>query len=72
MRVERDPAAPLTPYGQLPFFIEYLRVADLLGALVADCPLTYTSPNAPEKRDVLGTTMLSVLAIAAPKRPRPN
>ena len=35
---------------------------DLFGALVADCPLTYTSPNAPEKRDVLGTTMLSVLA----------
>ena len=29
---------------------------------MADCPLTYTSPNAPEKRDVLGTTMLSVLA----------
>ena len=62
VRVEWDPTAPLTPYGQLPFFIEYLKVADLFGALVADCPLTYTSPNAPEKRDVLGTTMLSVLA----------
>ncbi len=62
IRVEWDPTAPVTPYGQLPFFIEYLKVAGLFGALVADCPLSYTSPNAPEKRDVLGTTMLSVLA----------
>lgn len=56
------PTAPLTPYGQLPFFIEYLKVAGLFDAMVADCPLNYTSPNAPEKRDVLGATMLSVLA----------
>ena len=62
VRVEWDSTAPLTPHGQLPFFIEYLKVAGLFGALVADCPLTYSSPNAPEKRDVLGTTMLSVLA----------
>lgn len=62
VRVEWDPTAPLTAYGQLPFFIEYLKVAGLFDALVADCPLSYTSPNAPEKRDVLGTTMLSVLA----------
>ena len=62
VRVEWDPTAPLTPYGQLPFFIEYLKVAGLFDVLVADCPLAYTSPNAPEKRDVLGTTMFSVLA----------
>jgi hypothetical protein len=62
VRVEWDPTAPLTPYGQLPSFIEYLKVAGLFGALVADCPLSYTSPNAPGKRDVLGTAMLSVLA----------
>jgi hypothetical protein len=62
VRVEWDPTAPLTPYGQLPFFIEFLKVAGLFDALVADCPLAYTSPNAPDKRDVLGTTMLSVLA----------
>jgi hypothetical protein len=30
--------------------------------LVADCPLHYTSPNAPKKRDVLGTAMLAMLA----------
>ena len=62
VRVEWDPTAPMTPYGQLPFFIEYLKVASLFDALVADCPLAYTSPNAPEKRDVLGTMMFSVLA----------
>jgi hypothetical protein len=62
VRVEWDCTAPVTPYGQLPFFIEYLKVAGLFDALAADCPLNYTSPNAPKKRDVLGTTMLSVLA----------
>ena len=62
VRVEWDSSAPMTPYGQLPFFIEYLKVAGLFDALVADCPLAYTSPNAAKKRDVLGTTMLSVLA----------
>jgi hypothetical protein len=62
VRVEWDRTAPLTPYGQLPFFIEYLKVANLFDALVADCPLAYTSPNAPETRDVLGTTLFSVLA----------
>ena len=29
---------------------------------VAGCPLRLTSPNAPAKRDVLGTVLLSVLA----------
>jgi hypothetical protein len=47
--------------SQLPFFVDYLKAAGLFDALVADCPLTYTSPNAPPKRDVLGTIMLSVL-----------
>jgi hypothetical protein len=30
-------------------------------ALVADCPLDYKSPNAPNKRDVLGTAETDVL-----------
>ena len=29
---------------------------------MADCPLAFVSPNAPRKRDVLGTLMLSILA----------
>src|SRR5258707_13962641 len=38
------------------------RVPQARRVVVADCPLHYTSPNAPNKRDVLGTVMLSVLA----------
>jgi len=60
--VEWDNTAPVTPLGQLPFFIEYLKQGGLFDGWVADCPLRYTSPNAPSKRELLGTVMLSVLA----------
>src|SRR6201993_4091310 len=62
VHVEWDTAAPVTPFGQLPFFIDYLKQAGLFDAWVADCPLFLTSPNAPKKRDLLGTVLLSVLA----------
>lgn len=62
VRVEWDAEAALTPLGQLPFFIDFLKTAGLFDAFVADCPLRYTSPNAPKKRDVLGTAMLSMLS----------
>ena len=52
----------MTPLGQLPFFVDFLKTARLFDAFVADCPLQYVSPNAPKKRDVLGTTMLSMLS----------
>ena len=45
----------MTSFGQLPFFIHFLKAGGLFDALVGDCPLRYRSPNAPEKRDVLGT-----------------
>ena len=54
--------APVTPLGQLPFFLEYLKQGGLFDGWVASCPLHLTSPNAPPKRDVLGTVLLSVLA----------
>ncbi len=62
IHVEWDSGALVTPLGQLPFFIEYLKQGGLFDGFVADCPLHYTSPNAPTKRDVLGTVLLSVLA----------
>ena len=62
VHVEWDPQAPVTPLGQLPFFIEYLRLGGLFDPWVADCPLAYTSPNAPRARDVLGTLLLAILA----------
>ena len=62
IHIEWDNEAPVTPFGQLPFFIDYLKQAGLFDAFVADCPLRLTSPNAPSKRDLLGTALLSVLA----------
>jgi hypothetical protein len=62
IHVEWDSTAPVTPFGQLPFFIDYLKQAGLFDAWVADCALSLTSPNAPKKRDLLGTVLLSVLA----------
>ena len=53
VHVEWDTEAALTPLGQLPFFIDFLKAAGLCDAFIADCPLRYTSPNAPKKRDVL-------------------
>ena len=62
VHVEWDTTAPVTGLGQLPFFIDYLKQAGLFDAWVNDCPLSFTSPNAPKKRDLLGTVMLSVLS----------
>lgn len=62
IHVEWDPTAAVTPLGQMAFFIDFLKTGGLYDPWVADCPLHYTSPNAPKKRDVLGTVLLSVLA----------
>lgn len=62
VHVEWDQQANVTPLGQLPFFIEFLKTGGLFDSWVDDCPLEYTSPNAPVKRDVLGTLLLSVLS----------
>jgi hypothetical protein len=45
----------------LPFFTEYLKVGDLFEPWVEQCPVSWTSNNAPNKRDVLGTAVLSIL-----------
>ena len=62
IKVEWDRSSPLTPLGQFVYFIEFLKVSGRLDALMGDCPLTYTSPNAPDVRDVIGTWILSILA----------
>ncbi|MCX7013562.1 MAG: hypothetical protein NTW86_13570 [Candidatus Sumerlaeota bacterium] len=62
IHVEWDPQAAVTPLGQLPFFIEFLKTAELFEPWVEDCPLAYRSPNAPSQRDGLATTVLSILA----------
>ena len=53
VRVEWDATTPVTPLGQLPFFIDYLKQGGLFDAWVADCPLLLPSPNAPRKRDLV-------------------
>ena len=62
IHVKWDETAAVTPFGQLAFFIEFLKTAGLWDGWVNDCPVTYESPNAPSKADVLGTILLSVLA----------
>lgn len=40
IHVEWDQDAAVTPLGQLPFFIEFLKASGLYDAFVSDCPLT--------------------------------
>lgn len=60
--VEWDPDAAVTPLGQLPFFIQFLKMGYRFEPWVEDCPLNYFSNNAPQKVDVLGSLFLSVLS----------
>lgn len=62
IQVKWVPDAAVSAFGQMAFFIEFLKASGLFDAWVKDCPLRYTSRNAPEKRNVLGTLLLSVLA----------
>ena len=62
IHVKWSPEAAVSSLGLMPFFIEFLKTSGLFDQWVEDCPLHYTSGNAPEKRNVLGTLLLSVLA----------
>ena len=62
IHVEWDQTASATPNGQLAYFASFLDTAGVYKSWVEDCPLSYTSPNAPSKYDVLGTLLLSILS----------
>ena len=62
MHVRWDSGAAATPHGQLVFFAEFLAATGVFERWVSACPLAYRSGNAPDKRDVLGTLMLGMLA----------
>src|SRR5882672_8115728 len=62
IHVKWAPEATVSSLGLMPFFIEFLKTSGLFEKWVEDCPLHYSSGNAPDKRDVLGTLLLSVLA----------
>ena len=59
--VRWDARGSATALGQLAFFAEYLEATGLFERWLQNCPLSYTSPNAPALVDVLGTWMLSIL-----------
>jgi len=62
LHVEWDPQAAVTPMGQLPFFIEFLKTTKLFDELEESFPHSFTSNNASKVRDILGSMMLSVLS----------
>ena len=62
VHVEWEPGASVTPMGQLPFFIQFLKTGHRYEPWVEDAPLSYISNNAPQKTDVLGSFLLSILS----------
>jgi hypothetical protein len=62
IHVKWDHGASATPNAQLTFFSEFLATTGVYSSWVDSCPLSYTSPNAPSKQDILGTWLLAILA----------
>ena len=60
-QVRWDENGSATALGQLAFFAEFLEVSGLFERWFESCPMAYSSPNAPQVRDVLGTWLLSIL-----------
>jgi len=60
-QVRWDENGSASALGQLAFFAEFLEVSGLFERWTESCPMAYTSNNAPEVRDVLGTWLLSIL-----------
>ena len=51
-QVSWDDTGSATALGQLPFFAEFLDVSGVFERWVTNCPMAYTSPNAPDRKDV--------------------
>lgn len=62
MHVRWEADSEVTAHGSVAYFVEFLKVSGLWEDWVRECPLHYTSPNAPRKEAILGTILLSVLA----------
>lgn len=60
--VRWDAEASVTALAPVTYFLEFLKANDLWQQWVQDCPLSYSSGNAPPKADILGTILLGVLA----------
>ena len=57
---EEDPG--ISPHGMLTYFVEFLHLSGIWAEFVEQCPLRYSSPNAPAKAEILGTILCSVLS----------
>ena len=64
VHLEWDPQAPVTPLGQLPFFIEFLKASHLYDEWINDCPLPLKlkGPHSSGVSNILGTLFLSSLS----------
>jgi hypothetical protein len=60
VRWEEDPG--ISAHGMMTYFLEFLRISGIWEEFVEQCPLSYTSPNAPTKAEILGTILCSVLS----------
>ena len=61
VHVELDEKTQSTPVGTFGYFVDFLKNTGHLDRWIDECPLYYTSPNAPLKRDIIGTALLSVI-----------
>jgi hypothetical protein len=57
---EEDPG--ISPHGMVTYFVEFLHLSGIWAEFVEQCPLRYSSPNAPAKAEILGTILCSVLS----------
>ena len=61
VEVHWEPAPAVTRHGLLAYFIDFLKTSNTWTEFVDSCPLTYSSPNAPLKAEVLATIIYSIL-----------
>ena len=59
--VSWDPDAQVTQWGGLAYFVSYLKSSGLFERLVDDAPFHFTSPNAHDVRDIVGTMVLAIV-----------
>jgi hypothetical protein len=62
LHIRWDYEASATPNAQLAFFAEFLAAIGVYESWVNSCPLSYGSGDASDKREVLGSWLLSILA----------
>jgi hypothetical protein len=61
VEVHWEPAPAVTRRGLVAYFIDFLKTSNTWTEFVDSCPLTYSSPNAPLKAEVLATIIYSIL-----------